>query len=57
VKNNLEIVPVRWIDRVLEVALERVPPPLPDDEPVAVVPAVAAAEVPTPPGATDTRPH
>ena len=25
VKNNLEIVPVRWIDQVLEVALERVP--------------------------------
>jgi ATP-dependent Lon protease len=31
-KNNLEIVPVRWIDNVLEVALERVPQPLPDDE-------------------------
>jgi ATP-dependent Lon protease len=25
VKNTLEIIPVRWIDRVLEVALERVP--------------------------------
>jgi ATP-dependent Lon protease len=25
VKNELEIIPVRWIDRVLEVALERVP--------------------------------
>lgn len=25
VKNSLEIIPVRWIDRVLEVALERVP--------------------------------
>jgi ATP-dependent Lon protease len=35
VKNGLEIVPVRWIDKVLEVALERVPTPLPDDEPVA----------------------
>ena len=38
VKNGLEIVPVRWIDKVLEVALERMPTPLPDD-----VPAVAAA--------------
>ncbi len=50
VKNHLEIVPVRWIDRVLEVALEKVPQALPDDEPVAVAPAAAApAEVATPP--------
>ena len=35
IKNQLEIVPVRWIDRVLEVALETVPQPLPDDEAVA----------------------
>jgi len=35
IKNQLEIVPVRWIDRVLEVALETVPKPLPDDEVVA----------------------
>ena len=34
VKNHLEIVPVKWIDRVLELALETVPQPLPDDEPV-----------------------
>ena len=41
VKEGLDIVPVRWIDRVLEVALERVPQPLADDEPVAVAaPAV-----------------
>jgi ATP-dependent Lon protease len=33
VKNHLEIVPVKWIDRVLEVALESAPKPLPDDEP------------------------
>ena len=25
VKNRLEIIPVKWIDRVLEVALERMP--------------------------------
>ncbi|WP_028358131.1 endopeptidase La [Brackiella oedipodis] len=28
VKNKLEIIPVRWIDKVLEVALERLPEPL-----------------------------
>jgi ATP-dependent Lon protease len=32
VKNKLEIVPVRWIDKVLEVALERQPTPLTDVE-------------------------
>ena len=39
VKNHLEIIPVKWIDRVLEVALERPPTPLSDEvvDPVAVV--------------------
>ena len=32
VKNKIEIVPVRWIDKVLELALERVPAPLPEEE-------------------------
>ena len=32
--------PVKWIDKVLEVALERSPTPLPDDEPQAVAAAV-----------------
>ncbi|MGH8808999.1 MAG: endopeptidase La, partial [Noviherbaspirillum sp.] len=32
VKNKLEIIPVRWIDKVLEVALERQPVPLTDVE-------------------------
>ena len=32
VKNQLEIVPVKWIDKVLEVALEREPQPLPEEE-------------------------
>jgi ATP-dependent Lon protease len=43
VKNKLEIVPVRWIDKVLEVALERQP------EPITEVPveAVAAAATKT----------
>jgi len=42
VKNQLEIVPVRWIEKVLEVALERQPEPLVD------VPAVAAVAATTP---------
>ena len=36
VKNRLEIVPVKWIDRVLEVALERQPQPLPEEVPAGV---------------------
>ncbi|MNT56554.1 hypothetical protein D3C72_1938620 [compost metagenome] len=31
-KNAIEIVPVRWIDKVLELALERKPEALPDEE-------------------------
>jgi ATP-dependent Lon protease len=50
VKNQLEIVPVRWIDRVLEVALETMPQPLPDEEPA--VAAKAEAAVVAPPAAT-----
>ena len=47
VKNGLEIVPVKWIDKVLEIALERMPTPLPDDEVVAAaVPAAAPASEP-----------
>lgn len=34
VKNKLEIIPVRWIDKVLEVALERQPEPVKDEAPV-----------------------
>ncbi|MEW5863475.1 MAG: endopeptidase La [Pseudomonadota bacterium] len=40
VKNRLEIIPVKWIDKVLEVALERRPVPL--AEPVEVAPLPAA---------------
>ena len=39
IKNKLEIIPVKWIDQVLELALERPPQPLPDLE---VAPAVGA---------------
>jgi len=42
VKNHLEIVPVRWIDRVLEVALQSMPTPLSDEE-VARLTAEAVA--------------
>jgi len=34
IKGNLDIKPVKWIDEVLEVALVRSLPPLPDSEPV-----------------------
>ena len=46
IKNRIEIMPVKWIDRVLELALERMPEPLPD-APVSVVdtqPALPASE-------------
>ena len=46
VKNKLEIVPVRWIDKVLEIALERQPTPLAEEE-------VAAAAVAQPDGQSD----
>jgi ATP-dependent Lon protease len=48
VKNGLEIVPVKWIDQVLEVALEGKPVPLSDEEVAAAalsaVPATAKSE-------------
>ena len=43
VKNGLEIIPVKWIDKVLEVALERMPEPLPDEDPLATAPSNDAA--------------
>jgi ATP-dependent Lon protease len=43
VKNKLEIVPVRWIEKVLEVALERQPEAL-ADVPAVTAPVPAAAE-------------
>src|SRR5512145_1396130 len=38
IKNKLEIVPVKWIDKVLEIALERQPDPLPEHEESAPIP-------------------
>ena len=47
-KSQLEIVPVRWIERVLEIALESAPTPLPDeDEPAKVVAGVSPGEAAT----------
>jgi ATP-dependent Lon protease len=55
-KNNLEIVPVRWIDQVLEYSLERMPQSLADEEPAAAAPA-AQPEAPAPAAAADGLPH
>jgi ATP-dependent Lon protease len=41
VKSGLEIVPVKWIDQVLDIALESRPQPLPEEVPAA--PAVVVA--------------
>ena len=43
VKNHLEIIPVKWIDKVLEVALEKKPEALPDEPLPEVVSKSAAA--------------
>ncbi|HYD74644.1 S16 family serine protease, partial [Ramlibacter sp.] len=50
VKNGLEIVPVKWIDKVLEIALERQPTPLAEEE------ARAPAAAPLPAGKGDGKP-
>jgi ATP-dependent Lon protease len=58
VKNQLEIVPVKWIDQVLEHALETAPKPLPDDEPAKPADAAAApATVPATPLPGDLLTH
>ena len=43
VKSGLEIIPVKWIDQVLKVALERMPVPLTDEEVAAAAAAAAAS--------------
>jgi len=51
VKNRLELIPVKWIDKVLEVALQQPPRPLVDDEnrpageAAAAAPAVERGEI------------
>jgi ATP-dependent Lon protease len=51
IKNKLEIHPVKWIDQVLEMALERKPEPLPDvvvpdTPPIATISEKGAASLP-----------
>jgi ATP-dependent Lon protease len=48
VKQGLEIVPVKWIDKVLSIALERQPVPLTDEEVAAQVAAAGSAPAPAP---------
>jgi ATP-dependent Lon protease len=43
VKNRIEIVPVKWIDKVLEIALQRQPTPLPEEEGAPALPAAGPA--------------
>ncbi len=47
VKDKLEIVPVKWIDRVLELALTATPQPLPDEEPAKDAPKSGGPSQPT----------
>jgi ATP-dependent Lon protease len=51
IKNKLEILPVKWIDKVLEIALERQPEPLPEHDASAPIPSKPDEQ----PGAV--RPH
>jgi len=46
IKNRLDIHPVKWIDQVLEMALERKPEPLPEPAEVAPLPAVQESTSP-----------
>jgi len=55
-KANLDIVPVRWIDQVLEVALERMPQPLAEDDAIDVK-AAPKVEPAAPAPAADGLPH
>ena len=57
VKNGLEIVPVRWIDKVLELALERMPTPLVDADPIVDAVAAAAALSATQAASTESIKH
>jgi ATP-dependent Lon protease len=54
VKSGLEIIAVKWIDQVLQVALERQPVPLSDEE-VAAAAAAAASATAVSQGPADAR--
>ena len=55
VKQGLDIIPVKWIDKVLEIALERKPVPLTDEEPATV--AAPVTKVPSMAEPTGTVQH
>ena len=57
VKNQLEIVPVRWIDRVLEVALQHLPTPLSDEEVARLAAESVAAAKRVDDGTSDVIKH
>ena len=58
VKSAIEIVPVKWIDKVLEIALERMPTPLPEEEAkVEVKPDAAPAAAAAAPTSTEAVKH
>jgi len=57
VKNHLEIIPVRWIDRVLEVALQRMPTPLSDEEVARLAAEAVAAAKPAGTGSGEVMKH
>jgi ATP-dependent Lon protease len=57
VKNGLEIIPVKWIDQVLKVALERMPVALTVEEMASPAAAVPATIVVPPLDATGTVKH
>jgi len=46
IKNRLDIHPVKWIDQVLELSLERMPVPLPEKDEAAPLPAAQEAGAP-----------
>jgi ATP-dependent Lon protease len=53
IKNRLEIVPVKWVDQVLDVALERKPEPLAEGSRQAAVQPVPEEK----PGASTVVTH
>ncbi len=48
VKNRLEIIPVKWIEQVLELSLEKLPKALPETTPVAIGPMESSNPESTP---------
>jgi ATP-dependent Lon protease len=56
VKSRMEIVPVKWIDKVLEIALQRQPTPLAEVDPAAALVPAPPADAPQPqPGGVITH--